>query len=186
MLKLLRSNDYEKKLLRGTRDGDLCSFETLYKLYRRKIYCFSLKYLQNRAEAEDVVQVVFINLWEHRKALDENQPVRSYIFKAVVNQIYNIFRKRAIRSKYIDYELKRFEHYSNSTYDDVLYHDLEDSVNSIISTLPPQQQKIFILSRTKNYSHDEIAREMDISVRTVETQIYRALKTIRKQLKFKS
>jgi RNA polymerase sigma-70 factor (ECF subfamily) len=181
-LKILRSGNHEKKLLCGTRDGSIFSFEALYKLYRRKIYGFSLKYLQNRAEAEDVVQSVFVNLWEHSKTLDENQPIKSYIFKATVNQIYNIYKRRAIRSKYIDYEQMRFDNFSNSTYDQVLYHDLENSINKIISTLPSQQQKIFILSRNKYFSHKEIAKKLDISVRTVENQIYRTLKIIRKEL----
>ena len=163
-LKLSKSADYEKRLLCGIRDGSISSFEELYKLYWRKIYSFSFKYLQSREEAEDVVQSVFINLWEHRKTLDESQPIRSYIFRAAVNQIYNLFKRRSIRSKYVDYELMRYDNLSNSTYDQVIYHDLEDSINKIISNLPPQQQKIFILSRNKYFSHKEIAEKLEAAL----------------------
>ncbi len=145
-----------------------------------------MKYLQNSSEAEDLVQIVFISLWEHRKSLDEQQSIKNYIYRSVINHIYNIFKKRAIRSKYIEYEFNRLEHFSNPTYDMVLYHDLEKNIDEIISTLPKQQQRIFILSRSKNYSHEEIAQKMELSVRTVENQIYRTLKVIRKNLNIKS
>ena len=89
--------DNESKLVGRILDDDLIAFELLYNRYKKKIYCFSLKYLKNKVEAEDLVQDVFINLWEHRKSLNETQPVRSYIYRSVVNQIYN--REHKLKNK---------------------------------------------------------------------------------------
>jgi RNA polymerase sigma-70 factor (ECF subfamily) len=186
MIRLLQSKNCEKKLLCGIRDNDLTSFELLYNRYKRNIYSFALRYLKNPYEAEDVVQIAFINLWEHRSSLDEAQSVKSYLYRSVVNLIYNTYKKRAIRSRYVEYELNRLDHSSNPTYDLVLQHDLEKNINDVVSTLPPQQQKIFRLSRNSNFSHEEIAGKLDLSVRTVENQIYRTLKVIRKHLDIKT
>jgi RNA polymerase sigma-70 factor (ECF subfamily) len=186
MIRLLKPDDSDKKLLCGIRDNDLSAFEMLYNRYKRKIYSFSLKYLRNRTEAEDLVQNVFINLWEHRQSLDETQSIKSYIYRSAVNHIYNIYKKRAIRTRYLEYEIKRLDQSSNPTYDLVIMHDLESTINNVVTTLPPQQQKIFSMSRSKNYSHEEIAKKLDLSVRTVENQIYRTLKVIRKRLDIKS
>jgi RNA polymerase sigma-70 factor (ECF subfamily) len=178
MIRLLKPNDSDKKLLCGIRDNDLSAFEMLYNRYKRKIYAFSLKYLRNRTEAEDLVQNIFINLWEHRQSLDETQSIK--------NHIYNIYKNRAIRTRYLEYEIKRLDQSSNPTYDLVIMHDLESTINNVVTTLPPQQQKIFSMSRGENYSHEEIAKKLDLSVRTVENQIYRTLKVIRKRLDIKS
>ncbi len=182
----------EKKLIDDNvlasriRNDNLEAFALLYNRYSKKIYSFSLKYLRNRPEAEDLVQNVFKNLWEHRKSLDKNQSVKSYIYKSVVNHIYNIFKKRALRTRYLGYEMSRRDHFSNPTYDLVFTHDLENTINNVVANLPPQQHKIFSMSRGENYSHEEIAKKLDLSVRTVENQIYRTLKVIRKHLDIKS
>jgi RNA polymerase sigma-70 factor (ECF subfamily) len=182
MVSFLRAKTDDYELVRQLKDNDQQALELLYINYSRKIFYFSLKYLQNKAEAEDLVQTIFINLWEHRAFLDPNLPVKSYIFRSATNLIYNCIKRRAIRSRYIEYELSRSDRQSNQTYDTVYLHDLEKSISEIITSLPPQQQRIFKMSRNNGYSYEMIAQKLDISVRTVENQIYRTLKVIRKSL----
>lgn len=162
---------------------DKNAFRSLYDRYNKKIYFFSLKYLGNNAEAEELVQSVFINVWENRESLDQDNSVKSYIYKAAVNYIYNYLKKKAIRARYIESEIGKEEILSNLTYEEVLYHDLERSISSIVGSLPPQQQKIFKLSRYEGLTNKEIALKLDLSVRTVENQLYRILKIIRNILK---
>jgi len=109
-------------------------------------------------------------------------PVKSYIYRSAVNYIYNQLKKRAIHAKFVDSELIKGEIHSNLTYEQVLFNDMERSINSIIDTLPLQQKRIFILSRYENLSHQEIAEKLDLSVRTVENQVFRVLKIIRSRL----
>lgn len=169
-------------LARQISDNNLIAFEALYQRYKKKLYFFSLQYLGNEADAEDVVQAVFINLWEHRSTLDETRSIKSYIYKSATNNIINILKKRAIREKYIMNEMVIADLYSDQAYNQIYYQDLKRSINEILSKLPPQQQKIFHLSRFMGLSYKEIAEELGLSVRTVENQCYRAMKVIKKNL----
>jgi RNA polymerase sigma-70 factor (ECF subfamily) len=128
-----------------------------------------------------LVQSVFICVWENRESLNPCYSVKSYIYKAAVNYIYNYLKKRAICSRFIESEIKKGEIHSDP-YDQVFFHDLERSISTAVDTLPPQQQKIFQLSRFDGLTHKEIAKKMDLSVRTVENQMYRALKIIKNNL----
>jgi RNA polymerase sigma-70 factor (ECF subfamily) len=134
-------------------------------------------------EAEELVQSVFINIWEHRKSLDETMSVKNYIYRSAVNYIYNYLKKKAIRARFVEIELQKGKLQSNQAYDQIFFHDLETSIISIVKTLPPQQRKIFQLSRLEGLSHEEIAKNLDLSVRTVENQVYRTLKVIKSKLK---
>jgi RNA polymerase sigma-70 factor (ECF subfamily) len=166
-------------LVAGIRNGDKDAFKSLYNRYNKKIYFFSLKYLGNNVEAEELVQSVFINVWENRESLDASNSIKNYIYKAAVNYIYNYLKRKAIRARFIESEINKGESQSNLTYEQVFFHDLEKSINSIVETLPAQQQKIFRLSRYEGLTHKEIARKLDLSVRTVENHIYRTLKLIK-------
>jgi RNA polymerase sigma-70 factor (family 1) len=176
-------NISDNLLVTRIRHNDKDAFKSLYNRYNKKIYFFSLKYLKNNAEAEELVQSVFINVWENRESLDATLSVKNYIYKAAVNYIYNYLKKKAIHARFIESEINKGEIHSNLTYEQVFFHDLERSINSIVETLPSQQQKIFLLSRSEGLTHKEIAGKLDISERTVENQMYRALKKIKSILK---
>lgn len=162
---------------------NLKAFELLYHRYKEKIYFFSLRYLADKSDSEEIVQMVFISLWEHRKTLDVSKSIKSYLYKITVNHIYNYLKKKAIQRRYIETELLKSEGYSNSTLDNIFYIELEKKIKLIISSLSPQQQLIFRLSRFEGLSHEEIAKKLELSIRTVENQIYRVLKVIKMHLK---
>ncbi len=170
-------------LVTRIRQDNKDAFKSLYERYSKKIYFFSLKYIGNNVEVEELVQSVFINVWENRQSLDAGNSVKSYIYKAAVNYIYNYLKKKSIHARFIESQTDKDEIHSNLTYEQVFFHDLERSINTIVETLPAQQQKIFRLNRDAGLTHLEIASKLDLSVRTVENQMYRALKTIRTILK---
>ena len=176
-------NISDNLLVARIRHNDKDAFKSLYNRYNKKIYFFSLKYLKNNVEAEELVQSVFINVWENRESLDATIFVKNYIYKAAINYIYNYLKKKAISARFVESEINKGEKLSNLTYEEVFFHDLERSINSIVKTLPFQQQKIFLLSRSEGLTHKEIAGKLDLSERTVENQMYRALKTIKNILK---
>ena len=164
------------------RKHDKDAFKLLFNRYNKKIYHFALKCLRNNTEAEELVQSVFINIWEHRESLNATNSVRSYIYRSAVNYIYNYLKKKAIRTRFIESEINKGEIQSNLTYDQVFFHDLESYINAFVETLPPQQQKIFLLSRYEGLTYSEIAKKLNLSVRTVENQIYRTLKVLKNNL----
>lgn len=176
-------NISDNLLVTKIRQNDKDAFKSLYNRYSKKIYFFSLKHLGNNVEAEELVQSVFINVWENRESLDATNSVKNYIYKAAVNYICNFLRKQAIRARFIESEINKGEIHSNLTYEQVYFHDTERTINSIVETLPSQQQKIFQLSRNKGLTNKEIAKKLDLSVRTIENQKYRALTIIKKALK---
>lgn len=176
-------NSSDNMLIIRIRNDSKDAFKLLYNRYNKKLYYFSLRYLGDNEEAEELVQSVFINIWEHRKSLDETRSVKNYIYQSAVNYIYNYLKKKAIRARFVEAELQKGELHSNQSYDQIFFHDLESSISSIVETLSPRQQKIFQLSRLEGLSHEEIAKNLDLSVRTVENQIYRALKIIKSKLK---
>ena len=164
------------------RKHDKDAFRLLFNRYNKKVYYFSLKYLRDNEEAEELVQSVFIKIWEYRESLDEAYSKKSYNNKSAVNYIYNYLKKKAIHARFIESEINKGEIQSNLTYEQVFFHDLESSINAFVETLPPQQQKIFLLSRYEGLSYNEIAKKLDLSVRTVENQMYRALKILKNRL----
>ena len=178
-------NISDNLLVTKIRQNDKDAFKSLYDRYSRKIYFFSLKHLNDTYEVEELVQSVFINVWENRRSLDPDNSIKSYIYKAVVNYIINYLRKKAIRASYIETELKKGERSSDITYEQIFFEDLERSIDSIVGTLPAQQQKIFSLNRSEGLTHEEIARQLGLSVRTVENQMYRSVQLIRKTLREK-
>jgi RNA polymerase sigma-70 factor (ECF subfamily) len=172
-------------LVTRIRQNDKDAFRSLYNRYSKKIYFFSLKHLGNNVEAEELVQSVFINVWENRKSLDATGSIKSYIYKAAINFIYNYLRKKTIQARFVESQIHKDEINTNNTYEQVLFHDLERLINSVVETFPSQQQKIFQLSRYEGLTDKEIASKLDLSVRTVENQMYRALKKIKTILKEK-
>jgi RNA polymerase sigma-70 factor, ECF subfamily len=173
------NNQVDDKILAARlKNSSSEAFGLLYKRYKKIIYYFSLKYLGDPAEAEELVQVVFISIWEHRGYIDENKSFKSYIFKSAVNSIYNQLKRKAVRRKYMLKEMEKPEKTSNP-YEQIFFKDMEEKIGEIVMSLPPQQQKIFNFRRFEGLSHEEIAVKLDLSVRTVENQIYRVNKILK-------
>lgn len=166
------------KLVSGLRNDDLEAFGILYNRYKKVVYCLAIRFLFDPEESKEVVQNVFINLWEHRIFLDEEKSVKSYIYRSAVNNIYNLLKKKAVRRKFVVAELRKPESFSNP-YDQIFYKDLDEKIRWVIKSLPPQQQKIFILHLSDGLPSEEIAVQLNLSVRTVENQIYRVNKILR-------
>jgi RNA polymerase sigma-70 factor (ECF subfamily) len=178
--KRLYSND---TLVLQLKKGDKKAFEIIFDQYKTKLYFFALGYLHTAIEAEEVVQNAFLSLWEHRQSLDETLSVKNYLYKTIVNSVYNFLKHEAIRRKYVDYTLSHELEEDDYSQRSIYFNDLKQTIDSLIEQLPVQQQKIFKMSRWDGLSHDEIARYLGLSVRSVENHVYRALKFIKENLR---
>lgn len=176
-------NIADNQLVTRVRLNDKNAFKVLYDRYSKKIYFFSLKYIRNTVEAEELVQSVFINVWENRRSLDPDNSVKSYIYKSAINYIFNYLKKKKIQNRFIESQMHQDENQSENLYEEVFFHDLEKSIETVVVTLPSQQQRIFRMSRYDGLSYQEIAAKLELSLRTVENQMYRALKTLKTALK---
>lgn len=172
----------DSSLASALKQDSLKAFEALYNRYKKLIYSFSLKYLHDSEDSRELVQTVFINLWEHRKYLDDQRPVKSYIYKSAVNAIYNVLKKKAVRKRYILNQLLKPEE-TTDPYEQIFYTDLDERINVVIDSLSPQQKKIYDLKSREGLTCEEIAERLQLSVRTIENQVYRVNKVLKKQFR---
>lgn len=172
-------------LISRLKEGDKEAFEVIFNEYSTKLYFFALSYLHIEEEAEEIVQNVFVSLWEHRSFLDELRSLKSYLYKATVNCVYNYFKHEAIRRKHLAYVLRQDAAEDDSSEKNMDLDDLTKNLESLVARLPQMQQKIFKMSRWDGLSHGEIAQQLGLSVRSVENHIYRSLKFFKENLKEK-
>ena len=171
------------ELVEKLQKGDVEAFDLLFDKYSRKLYAFGLKYLKSTDEAEELVQSVFLKLWEHNKDLKKEFSFKSYLFTIAYNDICKLFRKRKYLQKFIDDSQYENSHSSSETENDIDYQSVLEQVNQIIDKLPERQKTIFLKSRMEGKSTKEIAEEVGLSAGTVDNYISESLKFIRAQVK---
>ena len=174
---------YEKytdfELIKLLKNSDEKAFEVLYYRYVPKLSSFINFYFGRNTSSEESIQEAFIKIWEKRDTLDESKSINAYLIEIVKNLVYNSFRSKIQEEKYKQYQKTRTSGI-NDIEDYINHKELEEQIKKSITTLPPMQKEIFIMSREKGMNHEEIAKHLNISKRTVEHQIYRALKTLKK------
>lgn len=164
------------------KDVDIVKFETLYKQYYRTIYSYAAHFVNEHSVRMDIVQDVFGYVWENKETLQINKSIKSYLLTACHNTCLNYINKQKVRQKYVSKVLERDANYVDG-YDAVYVEELKAKIEVVLEELPEQCRKIFELSRIKGMKHKEIAELLNISPKTVEVQVYRALKVFKLALK---
>lgn len=162
------------------RDGNVAVFRQVFDACYESLCHYAFTVLKDADEAEDVVQSMFMKLWERRGELNIKSALRSYLFKSVYNQCLNQLEHRSVKNKFQEYKLMLTE---SSQQPEVFDDDVDAKIKKAIKTLPPQCRTIFILSRYDEMKHAEIAEKLNISVNTIQNQICKALKILREELK---
>ena len=176
-MKVIKSN---KELLILIREGDRVAFYNIYERYCKRLFGFVLRYIKNEADAEEIVQEVFVKVWEARSKLDIYSSFESFLFTIAYNSTISLFRKRVSEKKYLEY-IKLLQHLEKAPdlIDEIQFNDLNSKVQTLLNELTPRQKEIFLLSREEGLCHEEIAKKLDISVNTVKTQMSRAFNKLR-------
>lgn len=157
------------------------AFTTLYKKYWKQVYNFSRLYLTSQSIVEEVVQEVFIKVWESRDFMREDDNFKGLLFIITRNLIFNIHRKNLNEDFYKMTVLSAMEN-SYNIEEEIEAKNLGEYIDLLIADLPPRRREVFNLSRKKNKSYKEIAELLNISERTVENQISEALKYLRRNI----
>ncbi len=171
----------EKTLIEQIKLGSERAYHSLFREYYAILSVFAKKYTGDLDSAKDIVQDVFIKIYEQRVQLEIHTSLKSYLYQAVRNHSLNYLKHIQITQKYksnIHYSTKNDSDWS----DKMLEAELEAKVFKIVSTLPKQCQNIFNLSRVQGLKNKEISEQLNISIRTVEKQISNALKALRENL----
>jgi len=176
----------DNELVERLQKGDVEAFDLIYDKYSGKLYAFGLKYRKSTAEAEELVQCVFLKLWENYKNLKKESSFKSYLFTIAYNDICKLFRKGNYQQKFIDDTLYENSQSSTEIEDGIDYQSVLERVQQIVDKLPERQKTIFLKSRQEGKSSKEIAKEVGLSPGTVDNYISEALKFIRSRLKNES
>jgi len=175
----------ERKLIGNIKSGDEQAFELLFRTYYLRLCGFANKFIADIAESEEIVQEVFLNIWEKRDLLKLDSDMRPYLFKSVQNLCFNFLEHRKVVDNYyavIELIYKNQTENFN-TYESVLYAEFQGKADQAIGSLPDECRKIFLMSRHDGLKYSEIAEKLGISVKTVETQMGRALARLKTELK---
>jgi len=164
-----------EQLKAGSKDA----FRGLFNEYGPKIFAFALSYLKNKADAEELLQEVFLKLWEKRTNLDASKNIKSFLFKICINQIYDLIRKKNVEQAFVNFSWQNNPSGVDNTWQDVVYHEMQDNLQRYIADMPNQMQRVFRLSKEDGLSNEEIAKALNLSKRTVENQLYRAISILK-------
>jgi len=172
----------DTKLISRFRNGDMEAFRKIYDSYCEPLYRFAYSYLKDSFEAEEIVQDVFLKVWEKREEVDEQKSFKSYLYRITVNKVFNELKHRVVKQKYEQHALNFDQITSETPESSIQFQELNKKLEHLLAQLPEQQRNIFIMSRWKGLSNAEIAENLSLSIRTVENQIYRAAKFIKLHL----
>ncbi len=170
----------ESELVKALSKGEIKAFNDLFQIYGNRIFRFALGYLKSESEAEELVQDVFMKIWEKRSELKENLSFKAYIFTIAFNIIRKHFIKKALTTKYFEQQV--IEDADLSTIQNIDFQSTKKAIDHLVDQLPARRKEVFIRSRIEGCSIKEIAEKLGTSPKTVENQLGEALKFIREHL----
>lgn len=179
----MKSEDYNDNdiLIESLKNGDEKAYNYLIDTYHHKLCVYANSLVKNIYSAEDIVQNVFIKVWEQRTRLKTNHAIKSFLYKLVYNEFIDLYRKNqslfSLEKSYYD------------ALNSIVLEDDSESLQRVINVvdkeiqnLPPKCKEVFILSKKEGLTNIEIAEHLDVSIKTVEAQITKAFSILRSSL----
>jgi RNA polymerase sigma-70 factor (ECF subfamily) len=172
----------DAELLQLTKQENIRAFEELYKRHWAFLIDIAYKRLQSRHKAEDLVQELFITLYQKRNSLEITFSLKAYLSQALKYRVLNEFRAEGIRTTYAQ-SLFFSDVCKNDFVEGLEAKELSKKIELSLAGLPSKCRQVFLLSRRENMSNKEISNELNISVSTVEKHIGKALKTLKDDIR---
>jgi RNA polymerase sigma-70 factor (ECF subfamily) len=161
--------------------GDIEAFESVFKSYYAPLVGYGRTIVKDSDEAEDIVQQVFVSIWEKRTEMEVHTSLRGLLYRSVYNACLNRIKHNKIRMSYA--RETQLTNSSSFNQEDIRQKELQKKIDDAINSLPEQCGKIFKMSRFDEMKYQEIADKLGLSVKTVENQMGKALKIMRENLK---
>jgi RNA polymerase sigma-70 factor, ECF subfamily len=155
-------------------------FEKLFKAYFKALVNFANKFLNDPDASKEIVHDVFVNLWEKRHRIDPEKSIKSYLYTSVNNRSLNYIRDH---KKFVNNDMLLLNEHTVEQNDQFAEAEIQRIINYSLESLPPKTRKVFEMSRNEGLKYREIAEGLNISEKTVETHMSKALKVLRKNLK---
>jgi RNA polymerase sigma-70 factor (family 1) len=186
-LKLCEMSDlpdsYERILIEKLKNEDKAAFTVIFTRYYKDLVRFSFCFTKNADASEELVQEVFLKLWENRNFLSIHSSLKSFLLKSVQNRSIDLLRHLNIRNKYASVVLDNPLLSANDTENYILHSELELNFNRAMVKIPVEYAEVFRMSRIEALGYHEIAEKLGVSVRTVEVRVGKALGMLREELK---
>lgn len=161
---------------------DDVAFEQLFKAHYKALHAYANLLIKDAGIAEEVVQNMFMKLWEKRHLLEAQTSVKAYLYKCVYHDSLNLLKHEQVKSKYQNFTLHSMNSYQEAASGKVELSELQKELQNAIQLLPQQCRLIFQMSRFEELKYREIAERLGISTKTVENQMAKALKVLRIKL----
>ncbi len=172
----------EQEIIGAIREGNERIFEETFRKYYQSLCNYANSILREMDEAEEVVQNLFLSIWEKRSDLEISISLKSYLYRAVHNHCLNRIKHLKVREEYQQYAVNFYDASYESVSQTVMKNELETKIEEAIRKLPEQCRLIFRMSRFEELKYHEIAEQLELSPKTVENQIGKALKILRVEL----
>jgi len=176
-------NIVNEETIEKLKNGDMMAFDIIYRRYSPKLFGFILKILKTKTDAEEIMQEVFLKIWEMRDKIDSYASFDSFLYTISYNKSINLIRKKVTERKYVDYLKSLPEISEPSIIGNLQFLELNNRINLLVEKLPQRQKEVFLLSREKELTYKEIAQELNISKNTVENHMVKALRFLKSNLK---
>lgn len=169
-------------VLKNLANDDTKALEELFNYYYPRLYKFSKSFIKLDDGIEDILQEVFVKIWNNRATIRSSETFSPFLFTLTRNLLLNELRRRLNCQKIKD-EISRLTVSDEfQTFENLEYGELKETVDRIVADLPEKQREVFLLSRNEGLSHKEIAEKLNISTKTVEYHIHQSTKTIKEKL----
>lgn len=172
----MKTNKSDKELILLLQKGDKIAFYNIYERYCKRLYGFVLRYIKVDADADEIVQEVFVKIWDSRNKINAHSSFDSFLFTIAYNATISLLRKKTNEKKYLEH-LKSLQQVREAPdlINEIYFKELDDQITALLNKVPLRQKEIFQLSRYEGLSHDEIAKKLNITVNTVKKHMTNTL-----------
>lgn len=174
--------DNQQDIIRQIQNGDESVFEKIFRSHYPGMCGYALKYLGDVEQAEEIVQDVFFNYWNKKEVLDIVSSLEAYLYRAVRNSCLNYLKHLKVKAQYVAVQEGASKNVTSGESDAMVELELQQKIDECVANLPVERQKIFRLSREEGMKYKEIAEQLNLSIKTVEAQMGKALKYLRENL----
>jgi RNA polymerase sigma-70 factor (ECF subfamily) len=172
----------EDRVIASLAERDERTFEQVFKMHFKNLHAYAYTMIRDEMQAEELVQNIFYKLWERPERLNISGSVAAYLYRAVHNESLNYLKHLKVRSRYQAQAAHQLNHEPDSASKRIMLKELERKLHDALLELPEQCRTIFHLSRFESLKYREIADHLEISPKTVENQMGKALKLLRMKL----
>jgi len=174
---------YDKILIDKLKNDDQVSFSIIFSSYYSDLVHFAFHYIHDLSASEEVVQEVFLKIWENRHFLDIGSSLKSYLLKSVQNRCIDYIRHNNIRQRYNSSVLDNHFDSVRDTEEYILHSELDEKFKEALRKIPSEIAEPFTMSRLQGMNYEGIAQKLGVSIRTVEVRIAKALSLLKKELR---